>query len=292
MDLLAKYAPKRLDDIRGQSSVVRQLKAFAGEPHSNAFLFHGGTGVGKTATAHALLVELGNSRGVFDYSEIRSGEQNAESVRESLSSLYCMPMVGKWRGLVVNEAERQSEAVKALWLDALEKLPRHAIVIFTTNYPEKFEQRFRDRCDDLAFNSDRKRLRLPIREMANHIWKAEVGEQYCPIHELDLMPESKSPSFRYALRVIERELRNYGSTPEAETDAEPDGPSDPVEDIQHDADATGGFVTVAEVAKAMGVTRSHIYDLVNSGLIRSIKMGPKVTRIPVEELRRLKAEGC
>jgi len=45
--------------IHGQAPVVRSLSAFAAAPHSNAFIFAGSSGVGKTAAAWALANELG-----------------------------------------------------------------------------------------------------------------------------------------------------------------------------------------------------------------------------------------
>ena len=50
-NLLARHKPARLSDIHGQAAVVRSLSAFAAAPHSNAFIFAGSSGVGKTAAA-------------------------------------------------------------------------------------------------------------------------------------------------------------------------------------------------------------------------------------------------
>jgi DNA polymerase III gamma/tau subunit len=57
--LLKKYAPRTLDEVLGQPRVVAALQQFVAAPYPAAFLFFGESGVGKSATAAALAVELG-----------------------------------------------------------------------------------------------------------------------------------------------------------------------------------------------------------------------------------------
>lgn len=146
--------PERLSDIICQRPITDKLARFAKQPHSQAFLFHGETGIGKTATALALARELGATDGMSGLRIVASGEQSADAVRECNEAMTCSPLMGSWNVTVINECDRMSKQAETIWLDALENLPRHAVVIFTTNHMETLTDRFRDRCMAFEFVSD------------------------------------------------------------------------------------------------------------------------------------------
>jgi DNA polymerase III delta prime subunit len=215
MDLCRKYAPRLLSDLKGQPHVVSRLKTFAERPHGRAFLFSGGTGVGKTAAAWALAREL--NPGITDHQlalttiELSSGCQDAESVRDLVRQLYLRPMFGSSSVRILNEAETMSPKAKEVFLDVMERLPRYGVVIFTTNTPGDFDQRFQDRCTHFRFNDTWESLRVPIRTHANTIWRAEVGTSKCPLSEDELCPRGSSPSFRRAMRLVEGAIQQMVS---------------------------------------------------------------------------------
>jgi hypothetical protein len=214
--LLEKYRPRTLAEVRGQNPVTRALKLYAKNPYPVAMLFHGGSGIGKTAAAHALARDLGcavGDGGLGGLFEIASGEMNGDAVRQALDALRYRPLLGSgWRVLVCNEADRMSTAAETIWLDGLEHLPRDTTVVFTTNAPERLTQRFRDRCECYAFESDARRLRPALRAFARHVWKQETGQDRCPHLDIIGMPTLGDPdamfaSFRLALRQLERYVR-------------------------------------------------------------------------------------
>lgn len=216
LDLLTKYRPRTLSDVLGQANVVRALRQFAARPYSCAMLFHGESGIGKTATAVALAhdlgvaVEEGDCGGLFT---IASGELDAEAVRRCQKLLRFRPMFGTgWRMLLCNEADCMSKAAEAIWLDALETLPTTTVVVFTTNASGRLSQRFRDRCQNYAFTSESSDLRGPIQALAQRVWKAEVGKG--PMPELPNLgmpvlgdPDTMHASFRLALQQLGRYVR-------------------------------------------------------------------------------------
>jgi DNA polymerase III gamma/tau subunit len=210
LDLCRKYAPRLLSDLRGQPDVVSKLRSFVSRPHGRAFIFSGGTGVGKTAAAWALARELNpglEERQVrICTTELSSGCQDAESIRALVGRFALRPVFGRASVLILNEAESMSPKACEVWLDALERLPSFAAVVFTTNNADSFEPRFQDRCSHLRFQDTRPSLLTPIRTLANDIWRSETGIAKCPLSADDLCPHGVAPSFRRAVRLVEDAL--------------------------------------------------------------------------------------
>lgn len=47
------------------------------------------------------------------------------------------------------------------------------------------------------------------------------------------------------------------------------------------------FLTVDEFAEQLRVSPDHIHRMIDSGMLRAVRFGPRTTRIPVDELDRL-----
>jgi DNA polymerase III gamma/tau subunit len=210
LSLVSKYAPRSFQELRGQGDVVRNLAAFLADPCSCALLFTGDTGVGKTVTARVLAAELGcevDQKELGGVYEIPSGEQDAESVRKVLSGLRLRPMFGSgWRVLIVNEADKMTTAAEVIWLDGLESLPERCVVIFTTNNPDKFSQRFADRCETIEFA---KANPNDARALAAHVWKMETGQEIPATHlfATGTASEGRTLSYRATLQQVSTALR-------------------------------------------------------------------------------------
>jgi replication factor C small subunit len=217
MDTLStKFRPTCLDEILGQPEVVRPLKLYGSAPYSTAMLFWGDTGIGKTACAYALAHEVGCAVAEGELGglhEISSGEMDGQAVREQLNMLRLRPLFGSgWKVLIANECDHMTKQAEAIWLDGLEHLGPHTLVVFTTNNLEKLSRRFRDRCEQFAFESSTTKLRPAIRQLARKVWDAEVGQGVCPAVDLLGMPtltgpESMHASFRLALQQLQRYVR-------------------------------------------------------------------------------------
>jgi excisionase family DNA binding protein len=51
------------------------------------------------------------------------------------------------------------------------------------------------------------------------------------------------------------------------------------------------LVKVADAARVLGVSRTHVYKLVHAGALRLLKLGPQLSRVPAEDIERLIREG-
>jgi replication-associated recombination protein RarA len=206
--LSEKYRPKTLCDVFGQGSAICQLQGFIESPYPVAFLFDGPTGTGKTSTALALAAELGVDPN-WSLIHIKSGEQDGDAVTTALRTLrFCAPNAG-WKMIVVDEADCITGKASNLWLSALEDLPPRSVIVFTTNHPEKFADRFLDRCERITFRAGAQELSLDAETLLRHVWRSETGREDHPALESlpNVVDKHGNVSFRRLISAIESALR-------------------------------------------------------------------------------------
>ena len=153
-------------------------------PYPAAFVFHGPSGIGKTAAARALAADLGCDPDWGGVVEIPSGSQNGLAVKELLRNLGLRPMGGSgWKVAIVNEADRMTEQAEPTWLDGLERLPPKTVIVFTTNSLRRMSHRFVRRCEVVTFDAASDDFRHGMEELVRLVWKAATGR------DLDVIPE-------------------------------------------------------------------------------------------------------
>ena len=207
-NLLARHKPARLSDIHGQATVVRSLSAFAAAPHSNAFIFAGSSGVGKTAAAWALANELGCDPDWGGVIEIPSGTQDGRAVEDLLRRMHLRPMGGSgWKVVIINEADRMTPQAEVMWLDGLEKLPSKTVVIFTTNNLHKLTDRFVRRCEVQRFDATSDEFRDGMVDVVRQVWNQETGR------DLDTIPQDlgkfELASDEYSIALALQQIAPY-----------------------------------------------------------------------------------
>jgi hypothetical protein len=91
-------------------------------------------------------------------------------------------------------------------------LPAQTIVIFTTNEPARLSQRFRNRCEEYAFQGGSDHLKPWIAALARRLWERE-GKGPPPDLDGIGLPTlgdvgSMTASFRLAIQQLQRLLRS------------------------------------------------------------------------------------
>ncbi len=228
--LTERHRPATLAAMVGQGAAVYQLGLFVDAPAPRAFLFAGPTGVGKTTAARALANDLGISID-WGFHVIRSAEADADAVDDALRMLrHACPVGSGWKMVLVDEADLMTPKASHLWLSALEDLPPRSVVVFTTNRPEHFPDRFLDRCERLDFAADGNLLAQDAEDLIDRIWLAETGRTDPPrFTEIPgLIDKHGRISFRRVVAALDPMVRasnaKRGRVVAAETPAPPPAP--------------------------------------------------------------------
>lgn len=259
--LAEKYRPRSLDEMVGQGCAVFRLQAFLEAPYSTAFLFEGPTGVGKTTAALCLAAELGAVEfGGLDV--IKSGSQDADAVLHALNQLRFTPMLGSgWKVLVVDEADYMSPKAAQVWLSALEDLPPRSVIIFTTNNPGKFPDRFLDRCERVAFEDDAAAHAQDAQALADRVWHGETGRRDAP-RAADLAGVADGAgrlSYRRVVRALEPLLAAAKAGRVTPRQAPAPEPGDPVDWHAQAARYRAGERLV-DIGRSLGLSHNKVYS--------------------------------
>lgn len=204
MRLTDRFRPTTLEQVIGQSCIPL-LMAYAESPYSACWAFEGNPGVGKTSAAYALANDLGSSEST---TMIPCSELNTDRCREVMRSLALKPMFGggRWQLLLLEELETLHPQCQTLLKVGLENLPRHAIVIATSNNSEKLQPALVQRFNRLIFESG-KAFADAARVHLASIWANELpGVPLPPAWQTWGLNDNREFSVRVALDKMEMAL--------------------------------------------------------------------------------------
>ena len=161
MNLPVKYRPRTFEEVAGQQHVTRTLQnALKTGRISQAYLFAGPRGVGKTTTARILAKGLNCEKGVTPHPcnqceicrEIDEGKsldvieidgasnRGIEEIRSLREKIRFTPARARYKVYIIDEVHMlTTEAFNAL-LKTLEEPPPHVIFIFATTEPRKIPE--------------------------------------------------------------------------------------------------------------------------------------------------------
>ena len=164
--LTEKYRPASWNDVAGQDKIVNRLKQFAerGTLAGRAYWLSGQSGTGKTTLARLIAAEVADE---FFISEVDASTLTLAALRdlEDQSHHFGWSEGKPGRAYIVNEAHGLRKDVIRQLLVMLERIPPHALWIFTTTI-EGQEALFDDYDDASPLLSRCLRLELSRRGLA------------------------------------------------------------------------------------------------------------------------------
>ncbi len=220
MNLPVKYRPKTFDDVVGQEHVVKTLKnALKHKKISNAYLFTGQRGIGKTTIARILAkglncekgptpepcgkcamcreIEEGNSLDVIEIDG--ASNRGIDQIRELRENVRFMPVHARYKVIIIDEVHMlTNEAFNAL-LKTLEEPPENVVFIFATTEPRKIPETVLSRVQRFDFRPLSEKTLI---ERLKYICDRENIK--CEEEALSLIFEASEGSMRDAISLLEQ----------------------------------------------------------------------------------------
>ena len=130
--LFEKYRPRTFDDVLGQEKAVRALKRLRdnGGFGGRAYWLSAGSGTGKTTLGRLIAADLAES---WHVEEVDAQDVGLDFVRQMEVGFAYKGMGTKTgKAWIINEAHGLRGPVLSRFLTALESLPTHCCIVFTT----------------------------------------------------------------------------------------------------------------------------------------------------------------
>ncbi|MFH0796231.1 MAG: DNA polymerase III subunit gamma/tau [Candidatus Omnitrophota bacterium] len=227
--LALKYRPKTFSEVLGQAEIVTALVKGLGEGRiTNAYLFAGPRGVGKTSTARILARSLNcvrvptgepcgeceNCREILDGRSLdlleidgasNRGIDEARSINENTRFL---PVKSRFKIYLIDEVHMLTDPAFNALLKTLEEPPAHVKFIFATTRPDKLLPTIISRCQRYDFHL------IPVNELSRHLSEI-AGREGIKAEPAALIRISQAAagSFRDGLSVLDQLASfRYGET--------------------------------------------------------------------------------
>ncbi len=197
--LAEKYRPRTIGEFAGLEKPKRILSKFAANPYPSAWLFAGPPGTGKTTMALALAETLR-----AEVHHIPSQQCNVANVEDVIRQCWHVPASGGFHLVLVDEADRMSNAAQLHFLSKLDAtaFPPQTIFVFTCNSTDGLESRFLSRTRQIEFSSYG--MASDATRLLESIWQREASGSPAP-NFARIVKESAN-NVRDALMSFEVEL--------------------------------------------------------------------------------------
>lgn len=175
--LYRKYRSKTLDEIVGQSHIIKILKqALAHDRIAHAYLLTGPRGVGKTSIARILAHEINHipytdDSDNLDIIEIDAASNNSvEDVRDLREKVRLAPIVGPKKIYIIDEVHMLSKSAFNALLKTLEEPPAHVVFILATTDVDKLPATIISRVQHFHFRS------ISVQDITKHLTTIAANE--------------------------------------------------------------------------------------------------------------------
>jgi DNA polymerase-3 subunit gamma/tau len=225
--LYRRHRPRTFAEVVGQEPVVRTLRNAVqrGKVH-HAYLFVGSRGTGKTSMAKILAACLNCEHGPtvepcgecdsclsiasatsLDVIEMDAASNNSvDDIRELRESVAYVPVSGRRKVYILDEAHMLSTAAWNAFLKTLEEPPPNTVFVLATTEAAKVPATVVDRCHRFDFH------RPSVEQIASVVRRAAAAESIeIPPAAVSALARAATGSFRDALGTLEQLVTYSGS---------------------------------------------------------------------------------
>lgn len=212
LNIYRRFRPKTFDDVKGRDTIVTILKnQIKNNKISNAYLFYGTRGTGKTSIAKvfAKAINCENYGPCYecdsclndslDIIEIDAASNNSvNNIRELIEDVKYPPTHLKYKVYIIDEVHMLSQGAFNAFLKTLEEPPEYVVFILATTDYKKVPITISSRCQVFSFGKLSKEV---IKERIVEILKVENID--IEDNALDLISKKADGALRDALSILD-----------------------------------------------------------------------------------------
>ena len=197
--LAVRYRPKTFEEAVGQTSVIKILEQqIEKRDFSNAFLFCGASGVGKTTLARIFANKI--NEGYGEPIEIDAASNNGvENIRDIVKAANERSIDSEYKIYIIDECHTLTAQSWQAFLKCLEEPPKYTIFIFCTTDPQKIPDTIINRV--MRFNFNRIKT-SEIRDRLKYICEQEHFTNYDA--SIDYIARISDGGMRTAISLLDK----------------------------------------------------------------------------------------
>jgi replication factor C small subunit len=146
---IEKYRPKKLEDVVGQTEVIKRLSSYIKSKNLPHLLFSGQPGVGKTASAICVAREIFGEDWTNNFTELNaSDERGIDVVRTKIKNFARTSPLGDadFKIIFLDEADALTSDAQSALRRTMEKYTSTCRFILSCNYSSKIIEPIQSRC--------------------------------------------------------------------------------------------------------------------------------------------------
>jgi len=150
VDFTEKYRPNKLSECVLPNRIKSKLEKLIKRKDIGHLIFYGSAGIGKTATAQALIKELSPD----DSYEVNASQDNSVDFIEKniVRGMTTISLYGNKRIILLDEADGLTEKAQKLLRVPMEKYSKNNSLILCFNDASKIIEPIKSRCLEFDFN--------------------------------------------------------------------------------------------------------------------------------------------